>query len=123
MIVRTIAKFVKPKKPLLHKLSSSELLYLLSWCEKWPIGKVYDTAFAQVFPPKQMKAAKLDFEDWERVETQLPTAVRSEIIRAIDIHVDRGCLDVLRVYVAMWDWARKATYILPFLAVMYWYWR
>jgi len=70
-----------------------------------------------------MKAAKLDFEDWERVETQLPTAVRSEILRAIDIHVDRGCLDVLRVYVAMWDWARKATYILPFLAVMYWYWR
>lgn len=123
MIVRIIARFLKPKKPMLHKLSSGELLYLLSWCEKWPVVKVYDTAFAQVFPPKQLKAAKLDFEDWEKADTQLPIAVQTEIIRAIDIHVERGCLDILRVYAGVWDIARKASYILPFLAVMYWYWR
>ena len=45
------------------------------------------------------------------------------VARAIDIHVERGCLDILRVYAGVWDIARKASYILPFLAVMYWYWR
>ena len=99
MISKYIAQKVLPAgAPNFHQLGDGELLSLVGWAEKWPLERVYDTAFEQVFPERQLEDAKADFGEWIMADKpQLPTIVREELIRAFRIHMVTGRMDVLRL--------------------------
>ena len=100
MITQYLAqKFLPAVSPVFHKMSDTELLSIVGWAQKWPVGKVYDTAFEQVFPEKQLKDAKPDFDEWfiASENPRLPIIVREELIRAFRIHMASGRMDVLRL--------------------------
>ena len=99
MITQYLAqKFLPAVSPVFHKMSDTELLSIVGWAQKWPVGKVYDTAFEQVFPEKQLKDAKPDFDEWfiASENPRLPIIVREELIRAFRIHMASGRMDVFK---------------------------
>ena len=104
MIAKYIArKFLPAGAPNFYKLGDGELLSLIGWAEKWPLERVYDTAFEQVFPERQLEDAKTDFGVWMMADQpKLPVMVREELIRAFRIHMITGRMDVLR----LGSWAR-----------------
>ena len=59
-----VKKFLPAGVPEFHKIDDVSLLSLIGWAQKWPMEKVYDTAFEQVFPEKQLVDAKPDFDEW-----------------------------------------------------------
>ena len=98
--------------PDFYRLGDGELLSLIGWAEKWSLEKVYDTAFEQVFPEKQLADAKTDFGEWIMADKpQLPTIVREELIRAFRIHMATGRMDVLRLGVMAQRYAKRGMYI------------
>jgi len=113
MITQYLAnKFVPPGSPVFHKMSDTELLSIVGWAQKWPTEKVYDTAFEQVFPTKQLSDAKTDFDVWLMADNpKLPTIVREELIRAFRIHMATGRMDVLRLGVMAQRYAKRAMYV------------
>ena len=113
MITQYLAnKFVPPGSPVFHKMSDTELLSIVGWAQKWPTEKVYDTAFEQVFPTKQLSDAKTDFGVWLMADNpKLPTIVREELIRAFRIHMATGRMDVLRLGVMAQRYAKRAMYV------------
>ena len=113
MITQYLAnKFVPPGSPVFHKMSDTELLSIVGWAQKWPTEKVYDTAFEQVFPKKQLSDSKTDFGVWLMADNpQLPTIVREELIRAFRIHMATGRMDVLRLGVMAQRYAKRAMYV------------
>ena len=114
MITQYLAnKFVPPGSPVFHKMSNTELLSIVGWAQRWPVGKVYDTAFEQVFPEKQLKDAKPDFDEWfiASENPRLPIIVREELIRAFRIHMATGRMDVLRLGVMAQRYAKRAMYV------------
>ena len=85
---------------------------LIGWAEKWPLERVYDTAFEQVFPTKQLPDSKTDFGVWLSADNpKLPTIVREELIRAFRIHMATGRMDVLRLGVMAQRYAKRAMYV------------
>lgn len=118
MIAQYIAqKFLPAGSPVFHKMSDTELLSIVGWAQKWPVGKVYDTAFEQVFPEKQLKDAKPDFDEWfiASENPRLPIIVREELIRAFRIHMASGRMDVLRLGAVAEKYAKKMMYVGLFL--------
>ena len=114
MITNYIAqKFLPAVSPVFHKMSDTELLSIVGWAQKWPVGKVYDTAFEQVFPEKQLKDAKPDFDEWfiASENPRLPIIVREELIRAFRIHMASGRMDVLRLGAVAEQYAKRMMYI------------
>ena len=114
MITNYIAqKFLPAASPVFHRMSDSELLSIVGWAQKWPVGKVYDTAFEQVFPEKQLKEAKPDFDEWfiASENPKLPMIVREEVIRAFRIHMASGRMDVLRLGAVAEQYAKRMMYI------------
>ena len=113
MIAKYIAKkFLPAGTPDFYRLGDGELLSLIGWAEKWPLEKVYDTAFEQVFPEKQLEDAKTDFGVWLMADhPKLPTIVREELIRAFRIHMATGRMDVLRLGVMAQRYAKRAMYV------------
>ena len=113
MIAKYIAqKFLPAGSPNFHQLGDGELLSLVGWAEKWPLERVYDTAFEQVFPTKQLSDAKTDFGVWLMADNpKLPTIVREELIRAFRIHMATGRMDVLRLGVMAQRYAKRAMYV------------
>ena len=98
--------------PNFHQLGDGELLSLIGWAEKWPLERVYDTAFEQVFPERQLEDAKTDFGDWLMADNpKLPTIVREELIRAFRIHMATGRMDVLRLGVMTSRYAKRMMYV------------
>ena len=98
--------------PNFHQLGDGELLSLIGWAEKWPLERVYDTAFEQVFPERQLEDAKTDFGVWITADhPKLPTIVREELIRAFRIHMATGRMDVLRLGVMTSRYAKRAMYV------------
>jgi len=98
--------------PNFHQLGDGELLSLIGWAEKWPLERVYDTAFEQVFPERQLEDAKTDFGVWIMGEQpKLPTIVREELIRAFRIHMATGRMDVLRLGVMTTRYAKRVMYV------------
>ena len=99
MIAQFLArKMLPPARPVFSKITDEELLHMIGWAERWPIEKVYDTAYAQVFPTRQLKESKEDFGPWFTGDhPKLPTIVREELIRAFRIHMVTGRMDVLRL--------------------------
>ena len=113
MIAKYIAsKFMPTTNPNFHQLGDGELLSLIGWAEKWPLERVYDTAFEQVFPERQLEDAKTDFGDWLMADNpKLPTIVREELIRAFRIHMATGRMDVLRLGVMTSRYAKRMMYV------------
>ena len=99
MIAQFIAKRILPEgTPSFSKMTDLELLSILSWAERWDAKRVYDTAFSQVFPERQIKDAKTHYDMWVTAENpKLPMIVREEMIRAFRIHMVTGRMDVLRL--------------------------
>ena len=104
MIAHFIAKkFLPNAAPAFSRMTDLELLSILSWAERWDGKKVYDTAYSQVFPERQIKDAKSHYDMWITAENpKLPMVVREELIRAFRIHMVTGRMDVLR----LGAWAR-----------------
>ena len=116
MIAHYLAKFLPDARPIFNRMSDEELLSLISWAEDWPVERVYDTAFEQVFPLKQLKESKDDFGRWFMVENpKLPPIVRGELIRAFHIHIASGRMDVLRLGAVVSVWAKRIMWIGLFL--------
>ena len=113
MIAKYIAKKVLPAgAPVFHKLGDGELLSLVGWAEKWPLERVYDIAFEQVFPEKQLVDSKPDFDEWLTADNpKLPMIVREELIRAFRIHMATGRMDVLRLGITAQRYAKRAMYV------------
>ena len=114
MITQYLAqKFLPAVSPVFHKMSDTELLSIVGWAQKWPVGKVYDTAFEQVFTEKQLKEAKPDFDEWfiASENPKLPIIVREELIRAFRIHMASGRMDVLRLGAVAEQYAKRMMYI------------
>ena len=113
MIAKYIAnKFLPAGSPNFHQLGDGELLSLIGWAEKWPLERVYDTAFEQVFPEKQLPDSKTDFDVWMSAEhPKLPTIVREELIRAFRIHMATGRMDVLRLGVTAQSYTKRFMYV------------
>ena len=113
MIAKYIAKkFLPAGTPDFYRLGDGELLSLVGWAEKWPLERVYDIAFEQVFPEKQLVDSKPDFDEWLTADNpKLPTIVREELIRAFRIHMATGRMDVLRLGVTLQRYAKRAMYV------------
>jgi len=113
MIAKYIAKkFLPAGTPDFYRLGDGELLSLVGWAEKWPLERVYDIAFEQVFPEKQLVDSKPDFDEWLTADNpKLPTIVREELIRAFRIHMATGRMDVLRLGVTAQRYAKRAMYV------------
>jgi hypothetical protein len=99
MIAQFIAKRILPEgSPVFSRMTDMELLSIVSWAERWDGKRVYDTAFSQVFPKKQIKDAKPIYDMWVTAENpKLPMIVREELIRAFRINIVTGRMDVLRL--------------------------
>ena len=122
MITQYLAqKFLPAVSPVFHKMSDTELLSIVGWAQKWPVGKVYDTAFEQVFPEKQLKEAKPDFDEWfiASENPRLPLIVREELIRAFRIHMATGRMDVLRLGAVAEQYAKRFMYVGLFLLFLF----
>ena len=104
MIAQFIAKRILPEgSPAFSRMTDIELLSIVSWAQRWDGKKVYDTAYSQVFPERQIKDAKSHYDMWVTAENpKLPMIVREELIRAFRIHMVTGRMDVLR----LGAWAR-----------------
>ena len=113
MISKYIAnKFLPAGAPDFYRLEDGELLSLVGWAEKWPLERVYDTAFEQVFPKKQFPESKTDFGDWSMADhPKLPTIVREELIRAFRIHMATGRMDVLRLGIMAQRYGKRFMYV------------
>ena len=113
MIAKYIAnKFLPVGTPVFHKLGDGELLSLIGWAEDWPLERVYDIAFEQVFPEKQLVDSKPDFDEWLTADNpKLPMIVREELIRAFRIHMATGRMDVLRLGVMLSTYAKRIMYV------------
>jgi len=121
MIAKYIAnKFLPAGTPVFHKLGDGELLSLIGWAEDWPLERVYDIAFEQVFPEKQLVDSKPDFDEWLTADNpKLPMIVREELIRAFRIHMATGRMDVLRLGVMVSTYAKRIMYIGLFLLFLF----
>ena len=113
MIAKYIAKkFLPAGTPDFYRLGDGELLSLIGWAEKWPLERVYDIAFEQVFPEKQLVDSKPDFDEWLTADNpKLPTIVREELIRAFRIHMATGRMDVLRLGVTAQRYTKRFMYV------------
>ena len=103
MIASYIAKRILPEgTPAFSNMTDLELLSIVSWAERSDARRVYDVAFNQVFPERQIKDAKPHYDMWVTAENpQLPIIVREELIRAFRINMATGRMDVLRL--AAWS--------------------
>ena len=121
MIAKYIAnKFLPAGTPVFHKLGDGELLSLIGWAEDWPLERVYDIAFEQVFPEKQLVDSKPDFDEWLTADNpKLPMIVREELIRAFRIHMATGRMDVLRLGVMLSTYAKRIMYVGLFLLFLF----
>jgi len=106
-------KFLPAASPVFHRMSDTELLSIVGWAQKWPVGKVYDTAFEQVFPEKQLVEARPEFDSWFMASDhpKLPIVVREELIRAFRIHMASGRMDVLRLGALAEKYAKRMMYV------------
>ena len=121
MIATFIAKkCLAPARPVFNKMTDEELIHMVGWAEQWPVEKVYDTAFEQVFPTTQLKEAKPDFRHWFVADhPKLPMIVREELIRAFRIHMATGRMDVLRLGVMAQKYSKRIMYVGLFLLFLF----
>ena len=121
MIAQYLArKFLPEGTPAFSKMSDLEILSIVSWAEQWDAKRVYDTAFSEVFPAKQITDAKPQYDMWVTAENpKLPMIVREELIRAFRIHMTTGRMDVLRLGVTAQTYAKRFMYVGLFLLFLF----
>ena len=112
-----VKKFLPAGVPEFHRIDDVSLLSIVGWAQRWPMEKVYDTAFEQVFPEKQLVDARTDFDAWfaSADHPKLPMVVREELIRAFRIHMASGRMDVLRLGAVAERYAKRMMYVGLFL--------
>ena len=117
MITQIIAKkFLPDVVPVFGKMTDMELLSIVSWAQRWDAEQVYDTAFDQVFPGRQIEDAKPKYDSGVSVQNpRLPVIVREELIRAFRIHMTTGRMDVLRLGAIAEKYAKRMMYVGLFL--------
>ena len=108
-----VKKFLPAGVPEFHKIDDLSLLNIVSWAQRWPMEKVYDTAFEQVFPERQLEDSRPEFDTWFTASEhpKLPMVVREELIRAFRIHMASGRMDVLRLGAVAEKYAKRFMYI------------
>ena len=113
MITQIIAKKILPDVvPVFGKMTDMELLSIVSWAQRWDAEQVYDTAFDQVFPGRQIEDAKPKFDSWVAVDNpRLPVIVREELIRAFRIHMSTGRMDVLRLGAVASNYSKRIMWV------------
>ena len=121
MIAQLIAKRILPEgSPAFSRMTDMELLSIVSWAQRWDGKRVYDTAFSQVFPKKQIKDAKPTYDMWVTAENpKLPMIVREELIRAFRIHMVNGRIDVLRLGAWAQLQCKRIMYVGLFLLLLF----
>ena len=112
-----VKKFLPAGIPEFHKIDDVSLLSLISWAQKWPMERTYDTAFEQVFPKKQLEESRPEFDSWfmSSERPKLPIVVREELLRAFHIHEANGRMDVLRLGAVAEKYSKRMMYVGLFL--------
>ena len=108
-----VKKFLPAGVPEFHRIDDLSLLNIVSWAQKWSMEKVYDTAFEQVFPERQLEESRPEFDIWfdSADHPKLPIVVREELIRAFRIHMASGRMDVLRLGAVAEKYAKRMMYV------------
>ena len=122
MIAQYIVNRFFPKAvPEFHRIDDVSLLSIVSWAQRWSMEEVYDIAFEQVFPEKQLKESRPDFDTWfmSTDKPQLPMVVREELLRAFRIHMASGRMDVLRLGALAQKYSLRLLYLGLFLLLLY----
>ena len=103
-------------------MTDEDLIGLVAYCEKWSFKQVYNTAYAQVFPKKQVEEVKQPFIEWMSVgEQKLPPIVREELVRAAKINFESGAMNKLKLYAQFRELIRKWGFWI-FILIIIWYW-
>ena len=112
-MINYLAKKVLPEvTPSFYGMTDSELLAIITWAQKWPMEKVNNTAFEEVFPKHQLKDSRPDFTRWFTGDNpRLPMVVRQELIRAFHVHMATGRMDVLRLGAVAERYAKRMMYV------------
>jgi hypothetical protein len=121
MITQIIAKKILPDVvPVFGKMTDMELLSIVSWAQRWDAEQVYDTAFDQVFPGRQIEDAKPKFDSWVTAENpRLPVIVREELITAFRIHMTTGRMDVLRLGAMAATYSKRIMWVCLAVSVLF----
>ena len=116
-----VNRFFPRAVPEFHRIDDVSLLSIVSWAQKWSMEEVYDIAFEQVFPEKQLKESRPDFDTWfmSTDKPQLPMVVREELLRAFRIHMASGRMDVLRLGALAQKYSLRLLYLGLFLLLLY----
>jgi len=116
-----VNKFFPTIVPEFHRIDDVSLLSIVSWAQRWSMEKVYNIAFEQVFPEKQLKESRPDFDTWFMScdKPKLPTVVRHELLRAFRIHMASGRMDVLRLGAIAQKYSLRLLYLGLFLLLLY----
>ena len=114
-----LGKYLPQKSPSFAKMTDSDYITGLSWCEDWSPEEVSDTAYKQ---------SRLDhfltWDEWSDNMQSLPVAVKAELQRAITLHQDNGNLQALRAYAFCYEGMNNiAKYAFwAFIAIMFLFW-
>ena len=116
-----VNRFFPRAVPEFHRIDDVSLLSIVSWAQRWSMEEVYDIAFEQVFPEKQLKESRPDFDTWFMScdKPKLPTVVRQELLRAFRIHMASGRMDVLRLGALAQKYSLRLLYLGLFLLLLY----
>ena len=116
-----VNKFFPRAVPEFHRIDDVSLLSIVSWAQRWSMEEVYDIAFEQVFPEKQLKESRPDFDTWfmSTDKPKLPMVVREELLRAFRIHMASGRMDVLRLGALAQKYSLRLLYLGLFLLLLY----
>ena len=116
-----VKKFLPAGVPEFHRMDDVTLLSIVGWAQRWPMEKVYDTAFEQVFPEKQLEDSRPEFDTWfmSSDKPKLPMVVREELLRAFRIHMASGRMDVLRLGAIAEKYAKRFMYVGLFLLFLF----
>ena len=116
-----VNKFFPVGVPEFHRIDDVSLLSIVSWAQRWSMEEVYDIAFEQVFPEKQLKESRPDFDTWfmSTDNPKLPMVVREELLRAFRIHMASGRMDVLRLGALAQKYSLRLLYLGLFLLLLY----
>ena len=116
-----VNKFFPVGVPEFHRIDDVSLLSIVSWAQRWSMEEVYDIAFEQVFPEKQLKESRPDFDTWfmSTDKPKLPMVVREELLRAFRIHMASGRMDVLRLGALAQKYSLRLLYLGLFLLLLY----
>ena len=97
-----LGKYLPHRPPAFSKMTDSDYITVLSWCEDWTPEEVYNMAYKQSHLDHM-----LTWDEWSENMQSLPLPVRAELQRAITLHMDNGNLQALRAYAFFYEGIEK----------------